>query len=78
MNHTSAFFSAGFWITAGEGCKLHVKTDESKAELNLALYESFYAEELVETWPMVINVREEERIQLKTTLTASQKILLIC
>lgn len=63
---------------AGEGCKLHVKTDESKAELNLALYEPPYPEELVETWLMVINVREKGRIQLKTTLTASQKILLIC
>lgn len=59
--------------------KLHVETEESKAELNFTLYEPFCPEEPVETWPMVIDVRKEGRgIQLKTTLTAPLKILLTC
>lgn len=58
--------------------KLHVKTDEPKVDVNIALSESLCSEETVETWPAAINVKEKREVQLKTILTAPQKVLPTC
>lgn len=40
-DETPVHFSAGLSITAGEGVKLHVDTDEPKADVNLLFMSHF-------------------------------------